>query len=107
MKRELVIDRIKSLLSGILPKEASAFLFGSQARGDFNSKSDWDILILLNKNGNLSLSERGYYSFPIYKLGSELGIDINPVIYTNHEWTERNFTPFYKNVTNDRIKIWG
>ena len=44
-----VLDSIKRSLAEHLPKEGKALLFGSQARGDAQVDSDWDILILLNK----------------------------------------------------------
>ena len=107
MNRDKIIEQIRSHSASTLPKGASVFLFGSQARGDYSEKSDWDLLILINKDGILGITDRGQYTFPIYKLGAEIGIDINPVIYTTSEWEERSFTPFYKNVIKDRIRIWG
>lgn len=107
MNRKIVLERISTLLAQMLPKGASAFLFGSQARGDFSSESDWDLLILLGRKGSVSLSEIGDFSLPIYQLSAEMGIDINPVVYTSEDWEKRSFTQFYKNVANDSIKIWG
>ena len=107
MQKRQIIKMIQQLSARILPKDASVFLFGSQARGDNSDGSDWDLLILLNHGGSVSLSDRGDYVMPIYQLGAELGVDINPVIYTNADWQQRSFTPFYKNVSQDRIKIWG
>jgi len=94
-------------MARILPGDASAYVFGSQARGDYSDKSDWDLLILLNSGKSLKLEDRGFISMPIYMLGAELGVEINPVLYTNSEWEQRSLTPFYKNVIKDRIKIWG
>lgn len=107
MKQEQIIELIQRLSTRILPRDASVFLFGSQARGESTPISDWDILILLNRSGSVSLSDRGKYAMPLYQLGAELGIDINPVIYTSADWHKRNYTPFYKNVAHDSIKIWG
>lgn len=107
MKRELVIRYIHDLLTQIMPKGASVFLFGSQARGDYSEHSDWDILILLNQAESVNIMQRGNYTFPIYQLAAEIGVEINPVIYTESDWQLRKFTPFYKNVINDSIKIWG
>ena len=46
-KEELLIA-IRSTLKAIIP-DARAILFGSQARGDTRSDSDWDILVILDK----------------------------------------------------------
>lgn len=107
MKRQDIIKNIQRVSASKLPTDSAVILFGSQARGDFSPASDWDLLILLNRTDNIGIMERGEYIFPMYELGAELGIEINPVIYTYSDWQKRNFTPFYKNVTTDGIKIWG
>lgn len=107
LNRDNIIDHIRHISAKLLPEGTSVFLFGSQARGDYSDNSDWDLLILLNKKGSLGITDRGQYTFPIYELGAEMDIEINPVIYTETEWEKRSFTPFYKNVVNDRIRIWG
>lgn len=107
MQRAKIIRNITDLLTKILPRGASAYVFGSQSRGDYSATSDWDLLILLNDKEPLKIEERGALSMPIYMLSAELGVDINPIFYTNNEWEQRRSTPFYKNVIRDRIKIWG
>lgn len=107
MDRDRILKDIKTLLARIMPKGATVFLFGSQARGDYSFDSDWDLLILLKKEGMLGVSDRGSLSLPLYMLGAELGVEINPVMYTDGEWQKRSFTPFYKNVVSEGIKIWG
>ncbi|MCM1332329.1 MAG: nucleotidyltransferase domain-containing protein [Bacteroides sp.] len=107
MIRTRIIMLLKQSLASHLPKDAVAVLFGSQARGDYSENSDWDILILLNRHRRLTPIDLGNISYPIYELGAELGIDINPVIFTAEDWNRRRFTSFYKNVTNEGIKLWG
>jgi len=107
MRRTKILNSITGLLAKILPRGASAYVFGSQARGDYSENSDWDLLIILNGNTPLGIEDRGDISMPIYMLGAELGVEINPVLYTDSEWRKRSLTPFYKNVIKDRVKIWG
>lgn len=80
-------------------------LFGSQARGDANNSSDWDILILLNKE-RIKNADFDAVAYPIVELGWRLGIEINPLLYTYEDWEKRSFTPFYKNVQKDKIELW-
>lgn len=53
MKNQTDIDRIKEITSGALNAEGietfRLYLFGSRARGDFSSHSDYDIMIVLEK----------------------------------------------------------
>jgi predicted nucleotidyltransferase len=53
MKNQADIDRIKEITSGALNAEGietfEIYLFGSRARGDFLSYSDYDIMIVLEK----------------------------------------------------------
>lgn len=107
MQADNIIQRLKGILSKTLPKDASAYIFGSRARGDNSVDSDWDLLILVKGEKPMGIAERGALSMPIYMLGAELNVEINPMLYTTNEWDKRSMTPFYKNVTNDRIKIWG
>ena len=53
----------KTMLSG-----AKVILFGPQARGDAREDSDWDILILLNKD-KVELDDHDYISYPFFELG--------------------------------------
>ena len=43
-----IFKEIQSLKRQLLPNE-KVILFGSQARGDEREDSDWDLLVLLNK----------------------------------------------------------
>ena len=45
-----VLEHIEDTVRDIMPLDARILLFGSRARGDARPDSDWDILIILNKN---------------------------------------------------------
>ncbi len=80
------------------------YLYGSRARGDASPDSDWDILIVLDKP-RVEQSDYDNISYPITALGWSLGEMIIPIIYTRKEWEDASPSPFYKNVTSERIKI--
>ena len=104
-KREQdILKMIASKVKDVTPNSATAYLYGSRARGDNSADSDWDLLILLDKD-KITLDDIDEVTYPIREMGWGLGADINPVLYTRKEWEESSFTPFYKNVTQDKIAL--
>ncbi len=81
-------------------------LFGSQARGTARADSDWDILVILDKDPLLP-ADYDNVTFPLTLLGWELGKAINPIMYSAKEWKEHQITPFYKNVEREGVLLWG
>jgi len=102
--KQLVIDSIKQTLVNHLPFDGKAWLFGSQARGDAHEGSDWDILIVLNKD-KLLPADYDTVTYPLTVLGWELGEQINPIMYSSKEWEESKITPFYHNVQQDAVEL--
>ena len=99
---ELIIDKIKDIARSTVPDGSEAILYGSRARGDARSDSDWDILILLNKD-TLTQNDYDNVSYPFVMLGCNLGTEINHILYTKKEWETYQFSPFYENVNRDGI----
>ena len=97
-------DRLKEIAQTVIPAGGSVWLYGSRARGDAGADSDWDILILLNKN-KIEKEDYDNVGYPFTELGWALGEMIIPVLYTVNEWKENSFTPFYKNVEQDKIAV--
>ena len=102
--KQSVIESIKQTLITHLPNDRKAWLFGSQARGDAHEGSDWDILIVLNKD-KLLPTDYDTVTYPLTVLGWDLGEQINPIMYSSKEWEESKITPFYHNVQQDAIAL--
>ena len=103
--RQLEIEGlIRQLGTEILPDNSRLMLFGSQARDEARSDSDWDLLILL-EGDRVSNEDFDRWVFPFISLGWSLGVEINPVVYTYNEWQQRKITPFYKNVMKERVEL--
>ena len=79
-------------------------LYGSRARGDYRSDSDWDLLVLVDKDSQ-HLQDFDRYAYPFVEMGWQIGAEINPMLYTYQEWEQRKFTPFYNNVEQDKIQL--
>jgi predicted nucleotidyltransferase len=103
-KKQKVIQQIKNLLAPVVPHGTRVILFGSQARGDARPDSDWDVLIVIDKQ-RLERSDYDDYCYPLRELGWSIKECINPVMYTLKDWIKYNFTPFYHNVTEEGVAI--
>lgn len=103
MNQQILKD-IRRQLACSLPENATAVLYGSQARGENRDDSDWDILIVIDKD-KLTPSDYDTLTYPLTKLGWELGTEINPILYTKKEWEASRITPFYHNVQEDAIVL--
>ena len=81
-------------------------LYGSYARGDYDSESDIDIMVLVN----MTKVEMCTYRREISNLSSEIDLEYNVFISITLQDTEtfnrfKTVLPFYKNVLNDGISI--
>ncbi|GHT60784.1 hypothetical protein FACS189451_01470 [Bacteroidia bacterium] len=102
---EQILSNIRELKRKLLPNDR-LILFGSQARGDAQPDSDWDLLILLDKKNKSSFSENyDNYGYPFAEIGDKFGAYLSVKVYNKNDWEKRSFTPFYENVMNDGIEI--
>jgi predicted nucleotidyltransferase len=103
MEQEQVIQRIKELGERILPEGASLWLYGSRARGDARPDSDYDLLILLDKD---ILQERDTdVIYDMAELGWGISAEINAHAYPRNKWNTWTYLPFYKNVEREKIVL--
>lgn len=80
------------------------WLYGSRARGTAHAESDWDLLILLDKNKRTN-EDFEAYSAPLMDFGFEHGELVMPHMYTYQQWEKYSFTPFEKNVEQDKVVL--
>lgn len=104
MTTEEKLQEISKTARRVLPHYGEAWLFGSRARGTNNNESDWDILIILDKE-KIEQDDFEKYSYPFFETGWDIGDPVIPIMYTKSSWEKISFTPFYKNVMHDRIKL--
>lgn len=100
--RKHVMQEIGKTARNVAPTAKRILLFGSRARGDAREDSDWDVLVLLDKD-RIRLDDIDNISYPLRELGWELGEDINTVLYTVDDWNKNSFTTFHKNVESEAI----
>ena len=101
-RRHQIIQAITQKAKEITPQGTEVILFGSQARGDARPDSDWDVLILLDKE-RVTGDDIDNYSYPLREMGWDLNADINAILYTKKSWKRDIVSPFHENVTEDGI----
>lgn len=100
-----ILSSIRQVLNSVAP-DASAILYGSQARGDARPDSDVDLLILIpdNYSGSEFVRRKLDISGRLYDLSLSLGIDISPLILVPKVFFARE-TPFTRNVMKEGIAL--
>ena len=95
-----ILNQIKKIVAEREPS-AKIYLYGSRSRGTSTNESDWDLLILLDKE-NISTEEEQKITYPLYDLEFDTGEVISPMIYSKKEWNSKyKITSFYKNVMKE------
>lgn len=96
-------DALTKTIRSVTP-EAKVILYGSRARGNAKEDSDWDILVILDKD-IIHSDDFDNISYPVYELGWRFGKHFSTKIYTTKEWEKRSFTPFYKTIEKEGILL--
>lgn len=85
-------------------KLEAVILYGSYARGDYDSDSDIDIMIVVDMDRNNLVN----YRKPIYKVAHDVGFE-NDIVVSPHIQDKETFerfsdvVPFYRNVKREGI----
>lgn len=99
-----LLEALTTCGRNIFPANTKMWLYGSRARGEANEESDWDILILMDKD-KVSTGDFDEFAYPLVELGWANDAVVSPQIYTNKEWDNLGCTPYYKNITKEKIEM--
>lgn len=102
MRRDIFLNRVKERIKHF-DKDAEIMLFGSRARGDYKPNSDWDFLILLQKQA--TEDEKEYIRDDLFELELETDEVVSSIIQNKNKWEELNITPLYKAIQKEGEKI--
>lgn len=83
-------------------------LFGSYARGDYNSESDVDVMILLDLS-DMDIKEYGHQlSDMTFDFNMDYDVDIKPIAKSESHYQKWvGSYPFYTNVDRDGVKLYA
>lgn len=83
---------------------AVVILYGSRAKGNEHTESDWDILVLTDNPVDLKMERK--FRDNLYELELETGEPFSIFVYSKSDWNlKQRITPFYYNVMQDGIKL--
>jgi predicted nucleotidyltransferase len=103
ISQETFLQEIKNAVYQI-DKEAQVILFGSRARNEAETESDWDILILTPQKVDLKVEQ--LFRHKLFYLELEHEQAISTFVYSISEWnTKHAITPLYKNIQKEGILI--
>ena len=102
MLRNELTYKVKESVKSIDP-DARIILFGSRARGDNNTSSDWDFLILTSKTVVSSIKRKIRSGLIDTELEAEEVI--STVIYSKDKRADLQVIPLYKNISKDGVEL--
>jgi len=88
-----------------MPTGSTVWLYGSRARGDAKPDSDWDLLLLLDKD-KIEDDDFRRFCYPLIEFGWTFGADLSPQMYTKKEWKEMSILPYCQNVERDKQIVY-
>jgi len=99
VKQLKILKNVSDLLPFFKRVKSNVFLYGSYSRGENQKDSDIDLLIIGKRDPSL-LNIIG-------KIERRLKRKVNPVFYTDIEWSivSRKDPAFYERVEKDKIKL--
>jgi len=104
-------EREKNIIGRIRDKvkekdvSAEVILYGSHASGNAREGSDWDILILLDRE-NVTLKVEQDYRHYLLELELEIGEPISVTVYSKKSWkTRHSVTPLYRSINREGITL--
>lgn len=98
---------MKEIKHAVLEVDSSAevILFGSRARADFHEESDWDVLILVNKEDK-DVEFKKKVRNALYELELKRDAVITGIVINKRLWRDRlNESPLYWEVEKDGVLL--
>ncbi|HET54508.1 MAG TPA: nucleotidyltransferase domain-containing protein [Ignavibacteria bacterium] len=103
-KEKDITQKIKDKIREKDP-DAKVILYGSRARGDYRENSDWDILILVDRE-SVSLKTEQEYRHHLLDLELEIGEPISVTVHSKKRWeSEHSITLLYNSIKQEGVVL--
>jgi DNA polymerase sigma len=104
MNQEILLKRVKQTIHEVEP-DAKIILYGSRARKDASSESDWDFLVLVDGPVNDERTEAIRHK--LYEIEWECGEVLCSIVLNRKEWNSPLYRamPFHQNVEREGIVL--
>lgn len=101
LKIAYILSKINSISFEFFDEIVSVAIYGSYATGEYDEKSDFDLLLLS--------PEKKEYPELYKKIEDHLHVLVSPLVLTPFEWQEisKKDTEFYIEVIKDHILLYG
>ena len=103
-RKQKLLCEIKQRVQQVAPS-AEVYLYGSRARGEGGRDSDWDVLILVERDA-IDYTFEKQLTYSLYDLEFDTGELISPMVYSKQQWhTQHKKTPFYQQITPELVAL--
>ena len=86
-----------------IDRNSKVILFGSRARGDFREDSDWDFLIVLDRE--ISRELKDVIRENLYDIELDTEQIISSIIYQREDWEDMEVTLLYQIIHEEGIEV--
>ena len=106
-KREAlaILDEVCKRCSEVIPV-TDAYLYGSYARGDFDSESDVDIILVAALPADAIWPKRRQISRIANTLSTDHDVTVSVCVRSREQFRPQSM-PYYHNIVNDGIRYAG
>lgn len=99
---------VQSVLELMEDRICKIILYGSYARGDFDTESDVDIIILLDCDEKELRNYRKRVSVLASRISLENDIEVSLLLKNRKSFEDRRvILPFYQNIENEGVVLYG